>query len=304
MAKAKKRPGRHRDPELEKKELLVEIFGVTMILPKQERVVIPNGVKARLSMNRLSAIPPHVAFIAFELGTYQPPPNTRPALTFFYDLVGDGEKETRLDAFLLNNDKVTFEGFVPRDTKLPSDRLVIENIPTMAALSNEIEICPGVVSGSSTKVIASIDLSQAKSIKGEDHGDDKLPVTFGTLTQNWAEKIVAEFERNGVQPRVALTKEGQEPVEFNLKENATRVMIANVPAQEVMKLNDLENAHDHNQIPLAHIELLYDFFHMPCGCDIPAQPMSTLPAHIHNALAAGAAAQLPGSNRCGPPLQG
>jgi len=282
---------KYRDPVVGQNELLVEIFGVTMILPEQKQVVIPNGVKGRLSMDRLSAIAPHIAFIAFEPGKYEPPPGMKPAFSFSYDLVGDGVKDTDFDGFLPDHETVSFQDIAGRTTKFS-----IDNIPTTAALSKDIEVCPGVVSGNSTKVIATIDLSRAKSIKGEDHGDDKLPATFGTETKNWAEKIVAEFDRNGGQPRVIVAKKESE-VEFKLNQNATRIMIANVPPQEVMKLNVLEE-HVHD-VPLAHLELLYDLFHMPCGCDVPTSPTSKVPAH-----AGGGPAQLPGTNRCGPPVKG
>jgi hypothetical protein len=273
--------------EEEQNELLVEIFGVTMLLPKEKKVVMPNGVKARLSMDKLMAIAPHIAFIAFEQSKYEPSPKMHPALSFFYDIDGDGKKEILFDAFLFDKDTVRFEDVARRQTEFS-----IDDIPTVADLSQDIEICPAVISGNSTKVIATINLSNAKSIKGEDQGDDKLPVAFGTVTRNWAEKIVAEFERNGGEPRVVLTNETQS-VEFKLKKNATRVMIGNVPAQEVMKLNDLDDyMRDH---PLSHIELLYDLFHLPCGCEIPATPTGKMPALTH---------PMPlGANRCGPPIQ-
>jgi hypothetical protein len=296
MAKKQKKQKKHEytklmEPEVTKNELVVEIFGVTMILPEQKQVVIPNGVKGRLSMDKLSAIAPHIAFIAFEPDKYELLPDMKPAFSFSYDLVGDGVKETDFDGFLLDHETVSFQDIAGRTTKFS-----IDNIPTTTALSKDIEICPGVVSGNSTKVIATIDLSRAKSIKGADHGNDKLPVTFGTETKNWAEKIVAEFDRNGGQPRVILEKK-ESRVECKLKDDATRIMIGNVPPQELMKLNALE-AHVHDQVPLAHLELLYDLFHMPCGCDVPAAPTTNAPTH------AGGPAQLPGTNRCGPPVQG
>lgn len=291
MSRPRKSTNRiQRGEREEKKELIVDIFGVTMLLREKNWVVMPKGLKPRLSIDKKTVIPPHIAFIAFEPGKYEPPPKTKADFSYVYDLVGDGKKETRFDAFLLADDKVCFEEVARR-----TPNLEVSKIPSTETLSRNLELCPAVLNGNSKQVIATIDLAKAKSIKGEDHGSDKLPVTVGILTDNWSEKIVAEFDRNGAQPKVVLEREveGERVTAyFQLKENATRIMFANVPAQELMKLNELDTGHDHNTLP--HLELLYDLFHV-CGCELPAAATSKRHDHSHP--------QPGGAARCGPPFQ-
>src|SRR5207302_10701544 len=134
---ARKQPLKNvvKGEEEEQNELLVEIFGVTMLMPKQKKVVMPNGVKGRLSMDKLSVVAPHIAFIAFEKSKYEPPPKMNPVLSFSYDIDGYGKKEILFDAFLFDKHTVRFEDVAPRETKFS-----IDDIPTVADLSKDIEI--------------------------------------------------------------------------------------------------------------------------------------------------------------------
>lgn len=325
MAANGRRAAKQVSSGADEKRLTVEVFGVSMLLENPDKVVLPDGRGARVASDGKSPIPTHIAFVALEPDSYDRSAIS-PSFTFRYDVNGD-ENEVLYDAFLLDRSVVTFEGVKKHDPIIKN-----ENIPSIAELLGDTaEVCPGVWDGSSKNVIASIEIDEAATIEGKDHGDHLQPVTFGSTTRNWAETIVATFELDDaaairVRPSKAHAANGRgrsksksnghgngngnghghaakknEPLDVTIPLKGDRpqyVFIANVPPEELMKLNVVPEG---QAASLSHLELLYNLFHFrgpggPPKCDDHAFP------HTHGHAAHGM--RISGDRaHCGPPVK-
>jgi hypothetical protein len=285
-------------------DVTLDIFGVTLLLTKAKKIVLADGRKPRKSVSDPGAIiPGHFPFLAIESGRYVAYRGDRreaikPVMSFAYDLDGAGVK-TPLDAFVLDGHVVSFSEVEPH-----SGDINPRNIPQMNTLVERLELCPAVAAGTSRQVVATIDLTNARLAQGMDHGahsDHRL--RFGATVSNAPEKLIAKFERTHGKPRIELKRresdlrrDGQDTftIELDRDDPPPRVMIGNVPAEEVMDLNFLP---DGKEIPLTHIELLYDLYH---GAPA-ALPVPRCTDHVKGS-AAGAHAHTAGGH-CGPPMQ-
>lgn len=313
----------------EVKRLTVEVFGVSMLLANPDKVVLPDGRRPRVASDGKSPIPTHIAFIALDPDSYDRSAIS-PSFSFQYDVNG-GQKDQPFDAFLLDQSVVTFEGVKRSDPKIKND-----NIPSIAdLLGDSAELCPSVWDGSSKNVVGTIELAEADTIEGRDHGDHLQPVTFGSTKRNWAETVVATFlvgEAPAIRVRPgrahAATERGKSKtnghgngngnghggtsekkiksldVTIPLKgDHPPYVVIANVPPEELMKLNMVPEGQG---VSLSHLELLYDFFHFkgtagPPKCDDHAFPHT----HAPKPQAQGAHGMRIAGDRahCGPPVK-
>ncbi|HEX2120185.1 MAG TPA: hypothetical protein VHL59_00955 [Thermoanaerobaculia bacterium] len=279
---------------------------MTLLLTAEKKVVLADGRKPRKSVNdERTIIPGHFPFLAVESNKYKLYDEKGkevvpvvPVMSFPYDLDGLGEK-TALDAFVLDGHLVSVSN-VEQGTGDINPR----NIPRMGALANGLELCPGVRAQTSRQVVAYVDVSNAKLVEGRDHGthsDHQL--RFGATISNAAEKLRATFARTHDKPTIKLQRrkmdekpDGQNAFTIELLENSVRVMVANVPAEEVMDLNVLPEG---KEIPLTHIELLYDLYHSAP----PALPVPRCTEHVKHGGAAGGAHPHTAGGHCGPPMQ-
>jgi hypothetical protein len=281
----------------------LDIFGVTLLLTKARKVVLADGRKPRNSVSDPGAIiPGHFPFLAVESGRYAiysaEKQKIKPVMSFSYDLDGVGKK-TPLDAFVLDGHVVSLSEIEQNNGDINP-----RNIPQMNTLVDGLELCPAVVAGTSRQVVSYIDLSNARLVQGMDHGaHSEHRLRFGTTVSNAPEKLIAKFERTHDKPRIELKRremkrDGQDAftIELDRADPPPRVMVGNVPAEEVMDLNILP---DGKEIPLTHIELLYDLYH---GAPA-ALPVPRCTDHVKQAGAAGGAHPHTAGGHCGPPMQ-
>jgi hypothetical protein len=274
------------------KEITLEVFGVAMLLEKKKKIVFVDGRKPRISFtDGKSIIPPHMPFIAFRPGSYESSQESK--MSFSYDVNGDG-KTTRFEGFLLDGHVVSFERVVKGEAALNDG-----SIAPMTALGS-FELCPGVLNGTNSQIVATLDVSNATDIAGTDHGDQVHAISFGSTVRNWAEKITVTFKAKGAKPTLLLKKNGKTDLTVTLKgDGPWTIMTGNVPPEEVMNVSLPGEIHDN--VPLTHVELLFDFYHMPAAAmvGVPKPPACTNHAHAHVA-----GARIAGSGvHCGPPVR-
>lgn len=279
-----------------KADLTVDVLGVAMFLPKQKRVILVDGRKPRLSVNDPSTIiPAHLPIIAFEPRKYRASTVSKgkvrrvpSRMSFDYDLSGQDD-EQRFDAFLLDGHTVTFENVQARGSVKPED----ESIASMKSLAGKLTLCSDVIAGKAKEVVATINLSNAATIIGEAHGNhSEHTLRFGHEEKNCAEKVTSRFVRKkNEQPVVCLTNENGDNVMITLTGGGPwTVMIANVPAEELINMNSTPEGRD---VPLTHVELLYDFYHLGRNDPRPI-PRCTDHRHAHAHSTDG---------HCGPPVK-
>lgn len=247
-------------PVVSEKSLTVEVHGVSMLLNGSDKIVLPEGRKARIGTDGRSVIPPHIAFIAFRPGDYDRG-TLKPAITFSYDLEGVNEV-MEFDAFLLDQHTISFEGVVKNFPSVDDS-----TIPRMTDLVGSLELCPSVIEGSSRHVVGTLDLVGARSVAGKDHGTHTHAIAFGNDVRNWAEKISVTYEASNEPPQVRLRRNKSHPLAGEddvfiplMGKGPWTVMVANIPPEEVMDLNETEIGQN---VPLTHLELLFDLYHGP-----------------------------------------
>lgn len=303
--------------------LNVDVFGVTMLLPKEKKVVLVDGRRRRIASDGVSVIPSHVPFLGIEAAAFaKTDPAVKPKLAFSYDVDGN-ETRTSFECFLLDRHTVTFEGVVEYDCLVKD-----ANIPRMNSLIGNMRLCPGVKDGTLDRVVGLIDLQHAETIAGADHGNHNHAIAFGADVRNWAEKITATFianrpvvirlTQNKPQAKGAAAAGAElQNMAIHLKPGKWKVMVANIPPEEVLDLYEME-ANGDGTVPLTHLELLYDLYHVGYGqrfstplcaghAPVPMNGNGHFhgPGHTHGVAHDHAVQRVAGSGaHCGPPVTG
>lgn len=240
--------GGHTHPKL-----VLEIVGVTMLLPESKRVVLVNGTPRVSVTNPGSIIPRHYPFIALRPGTYSTDLESR--LSFCYDIEGHGDDEEKFDAFALDRVEVSVENVEANEAAL-----LTENIPEMGQFISKSALRPTVIRGSDDAVAARVDLPNAMSIVGHQHhmnGSDKK-IRFGKkVMADCADKITATFDAGHMKPRIRLECCDRTHFIDMTGDGPWVVMIGNVPFEELTNVNSFGKGRG---IKLTHFELLYDLY--------------------------------------------
>lgn len=270
-------------------DVFIHVFGVSMLLPEQKRIVLVDGRRARASEAvKGQIIPTHLPFMAVPPGSYET--GIKSKMSFEYDVDGASADvdEPRFDAYPLDGDMISIENVVPPAGNNMEDDYIV-GIPSMQPLAGDIQLCEAVLTGASSRVVASIDVANATMVTGGAHGQhSEHGIKFGENERKCDEKIVAAFKRNG-RPRLIL-KRGKETEELSLTgDGPWHIMIANVPVEEIMQMSLMPEGND---VPLTHFELLYDLYHVGPGF-VPKVPV----CHNHHAHRAAS------GSHCGPPAR-
>ncbi|MFP5248087.1 MAG: hypothetical protein ACLGH0_15445 [Thermoanaerobaculia bacterium] len=276
------------------RELKVDLCGVIMFLPDLMKGILVDGRKARNSVTNGSVIPSHTPFVAIQTDTYKKVPALSSNLTFKYDVDGTGELIT-FDMFPIDGHRISFGGGV---INRGASEVGGERLGSMKSLAPDLELCTGVRAGSSRQVVGTVDFTNATSVVGKahaGHADSGLKFGNSNTAVPCADMVMATFDVGDQAPCVIAEKEyekdGRKVIEKAVVEllgdGPWRVMVANMPLDQITNAEEPPNQHD---IPLVHNELYYELYHL--GRNTPL-PVPRFDNHVHRTL----------NGRCGPTLQ-
>lgn len=286
--------------------LFVDVCGIAMYLPDKAKVVVIDARKPRVSVTDGSLIAPHMPLVGVKSGTYEKPvftpkpsndataaaaaPATPVSLdslghvSFDYDIDGI-DQPVRFDAFMLDGHTVRING-VQNNQPIVGGKA----FGSMKLLAPDLELCTAVAAGTSRQVIGTIDFSNAYAIEGKAHGKHPGPLKFGHNIVDCADMAIATFEvGDSDEPSIEL-KNDKGTTTIKLKgDGPWRVMVGNFPVDELVGNAVTEVKHD---VPLTHLELYYDLYHVGRFDPLPV-PVGDNHVHVNPRTANG---------RCGPTL--
>lgn len=293
-----------RQPTTDRGPLFVDVCGIAMFLPEVSKVAVVDARKPRKAVTDGSLITPHMPLVGIKAGTYEPPvtvskipvdPNAKTPppketvghVSFDYDIDALG-KPIRFDAFVLDGHRVSFGGVRAPDGKPRSGG---KAFGSMRLLAPDLELCSAVRTGGwSREVVGMIDFSNAFSVDGRAHGLHPGPLTFGHNIVDCADMAIATFEVGEKDTPCVRFEKGDQVTTIELKGNGPwRVMVGNFPVDELVGNNETVLRHD---VPLTHLELYYELYHMH-PFDPIVVPRGDNHVHVGTRTATG---------RCGPTL--
>lgn len=253
----------------------LEVLGITMLVPKQKRVFLPDGREPRVSSANRSVIPPHHPFVAIEQGGYE---GADPAFSFSFDVDGSGAQR-RFDAWLLNGHTVSIEG--PKgDGTIDAD-----GVFDMTWIVGDWKLRDDL----GDRAVTTIDLSNAGRVEGTCVGyRPRQQLRVGEEMREVPPKLTARFPPAGATA-IHIAKKGERNV-IPLRDACT-VIVGNAPLPELFGHHMAMEP----DAPLTHLELLFSFY------DQSEDRRFTLPlavGHHHHAMTADDMSGL-----CGPAVR-